>query len=143
MKKITTITLLFLSFSVFSQNLSKKDIWNKNVTISEYPSGAIGFHYQNPDYQQIVDIVSFSTTNKDSALLLMDEALKILEMEKPPKDQRIEHEVDGVKLTRYAFAPKIVYISDGEDRALMTRKKTLMKYKEALEAYEYSSDKNK
>jgi hypothetical protein len=58
-------------------------------------------------------------------------------------DQHITHYVSGIKLIRYGFNQKAIYISKKEERGLSSSAEILAEYKDALERYEYAVDVNK
>jgi|GEM_PF-3082397 len=141
MKTTFLLLITFISVSCFSQTITKPKIYKGEIFISELSNGVIYFSYQNPNYKTIIDIVSFSTTNKDSAIFLMSEAIRVLEMEKTARNQHIEHKVNGVFLKRYSFWQTRICLSDGNNPDFTASKKQLLKYKKALEEYTYSYQK--
>jgi len=118
------------------QTIDKAPIYEgtQNLSVRELGYGRVYWGYQNPEYTAIVDIVSFSTDNAKQLILLMDECLRILEMDKTGKDNHIRHEVEGVKITRYGFAQKKVYLHEG----LQLTMKNCLQIKTALEDYTFT-----
>ena len=138
------LLLSLLSFTSYSQTITKSKIYKRGLfSVSEMSDGRILFIYQNPKYQTIIDLVSFSTTNKDSAIFLIDESLRILEMEKTSRDQHIRHKVNKISIVRYGFAQKGIHLYDGESPSLGMNKRLLLKVKQALNNYSYANTANK
>jgi len=142
MKTLLFFAILLVNSFSYSQTVTKKYIFKGLMTISEMESGRIWFGYQNPEYKYATDIVYFATTNKDSAIFVMDEALRILEMDKTDRDVDIEHKVDGVFMIRYGFAQKAIFLSNGKERGYRATKKQLTLYREKLMEYSYTEKVN-
>jgi hypothetical protein len=142
-KNIVFLLLAVLGNALHSQTITKLPIYTGDMRIEEMSSGRIIFMYQNPEYKSITDIVSFTTGNKKEALFLISEATRILNMDATNDDQHITHYVSGIKLIRYGFNQKAIYISKKEERGLSSSAEILAEYKDALEQYEYAVDVNK
>jgi hypothetical protein len=145
MKKNFTILLFTLfSFALNSQTITAKPIYkgSQNLIIEEFESGAIGFFYQDSDYQTIVKITSFIVNSKQLTLELIDKAITILAMEKTDKEQNIEDNIAGLRIVRYGFTQKFIYISNKENKSLILGLKELQKIKQALEVYTYQYQKD-
>jgi hypothetical protein len=144
MKIILSTFIALISFTAISQTITPKPIYKDfALTVSEMDGGGIWFGYQNPDYTTIIDIVSFTTSSKSSAIALIEKAILILGMEKTDKEQHIYDNFENVKLVRYGFAQKQVYLSDGEDRATFFNLKRLNEIKLSLENFNYADPINK
>ena len=114
MKSFLFALFILISFDLFAQTITPKPIYegSQSLTIDILQSGRIWFGFQNPDYQTIVDIKSFTVNSKDKAIELIDKAIYILAMNKTDRDQNIRDEYENVSLTRYGFAQKQVYLSN-------------------------------
>jgi hypothetical protein len=144
MKKIITFLLFAILGNVLhSQTISKLPIYQGDMLIEEMPSGRIIFIYQDPEYKYIIENISFTTDNKKEALFLISEALRLINMDPTDESQHITHYVSGIKLIRYGFNQKAIYISKKEERGIASYEENLMLYKDALERYEYELDINK
>jgi hypothetical protein len=143
MKTIILALITFLSFDSISQTVTPKPIYNgaQRLTIVEIAEGGgrIHFMFQNPDYKTVIDIVSFTVSSKTEAIELIEKVQFILAMEKTDKDQDIRDDFSGVKLTRYGFNQKEVYLGKG----LKLNLKLCNEIKLALEKYQYSHEINK
>jgi hypothetical protein len=73
----------------------------------------------------------------------MEKAKHILSMEKTDKDQDIIDNFKTIKLTRYGFNQKFVYIFNKDMKSLKLDVKEINKIIFALENYTYVTDSNK
>ncbi|MDB4104817.1 hypothetical protein N9545_04760 [Salibacteraceae bacterium] len=140
MARTLSILLVLLSSFAFSQTITSKPIYkgSQYLTIDEFTEqGDIYFGYQNPKYTAITDIISFSVESKSEAIALMNEALKLLEMEKTDKDQHIRHSYAGVEMVRYGFHQKSVTVDK-----LPLSKKEINLILDAMESYTYKGERN-
>jgi uncharacterized Zn finger protein len=114
MKSFLFALFILISFDLFAQTITAKPIYegSQSLTIDILQSGRIWFGFQNPDYQTIVDIKSFTVSSKEKAIELIDKAIYILAMNKTDRNQNIRDEYENVSLTRYGFAQKQVYLSN-------------------------------
>ena len=144
MKKYIMILLTALVGNFLqSQTISKPPIYSGDFSIEEITTGKIIFTYQDPDYKHIVKKVSFIVENKKEALFLMDEAVRILYMDKTDTEQNILHTVKGISIQRYGFNQDAIYLSDNKNRGYSLTELDLMIYRDALERYEYEVQINK
>jgi len=144
MRKFILISLSIVFSSILqSQTISKAPIMVGDLKIDELKSGRISFFYQNPEYKSIIDLVGFIMKDKKQAIFLMDEAIRILQMEETDKSQHIRHSVGNAELVRYGFRQDAIYISDREHRGYPLLEYNCLNIKEALESYEYSAEVNK
>lgn len=133
---IQVITLI----SVYSQTIRKPPIFEgkgkQSLTVDF--SGGTGpkviFLYQNPEYETIIDIVSFSVPNLDNAITLMDKVLYILEMPETGEDEHIVDKLFTLALDRYGFKQGVVYVSEKSSsvRGVQFDKTSAKELKEAL-----------
>jgi hypothetical protein len=116
MKKLFLVFViqLFTIISVFSQTISKPPIFqgSERLTVQFLGEEQIMFLYQNPEYTSIIDIVSFTVSNLDNAIALMDKVLYILEMPETGKDEHIYDNFLQTSLARYGFLQKVVLVSE-------------------------------
>jgi hypothetical protein len=98
MKSFLFALFILISFDLFAQTITPKPIYegSQSLTIDILQSGRIWFGFQNPDYETIVDIKSFTVNSKDKAIELIDKAIYILAMNKTDRDQHIRDEYENV-----------------------------------------------
>ena len=138
MKKLFLVFViqLFTIISVFSQTISKPPIFqgSERLTVQFLGEEQIMFLYQNPEYTSIIDIVSFTVSNLDNAIALMDKVLYILEMPETGKDEHIYDNFLQTSLVRYGFLQKVVLVSEknGPNRGKSFNKKEAEELKAAL-----------
>lgn len=138
MKKLFLVFViqLFTIISVFSQTISKPPIFqgSERLTVQFLGEEQVMFLYQNPEYTSIIDIVSFTVSNLDNAIALMDKVLYILEMPETGKDEHINDTFLQTSLVRYGFLQKVVLVSEknGPNRGKQFNKKEATELKEAL-----------
>ena len=133
---ITLLSALTISLSISAQTITKSPVFEtsmQSLTISASDDGKTLFWlYQNPKYQAIIDIVSFNTS-KEEGVELMDECVRLLEMERTGKDNDIRHKFAGVSMTRYGFSQKIIRLHEG----LQVNKRMALKIKQKIIDYNY------
>jgi hypothetical protein len=132
-----TLMMSFVTMFTFGQTITSKPIYDNKIEIIKTSYNGVLFMYQNPEYQYIIDIVSFSVDSKNKAIELIDKAIFILKMEKTSKEQHIEDKFEKLELIRYGFNQKEVGISNGKNRAYFFTEKELLKIKESIENYKF------
>jgi hypothetical protein len=136
MKKIVLFIIAFLPFILSAQTISKPPIYKgtESLTVDFLSGEVVWFAYQNPEYKSIIDIVSFTLPNLDSAIVLMDKVLYILEMPQTGKDEHIYDDFLQTSLARYGFLQKEVVVREkgGPYRGKTFNKKEAEALKAAL-----------
>jgi hypothetical protein len=129
MKSFLFALFILISFDLFAQTITPIPIYkgSQSLTIDILQSGRIWFGFQNPDYQTIVDIKSFTVNSKDKAIELIDKAIYILAMNKTDRDQNIRDEYENVVCNGWLRGKVRSNLQYHSDKNQMTILRTLSK----------------
>ena len=110
--QICCFTSLLFSSGVWAQTVSAPPIFERSyVEIKVMDGGDLLWSYQNPSYTYVIDIMSFWTGSVDETVEFLNECQRLLDMPRTHPKSNIEHQHRHLRLTRYGWAQKTIYVN--------------------------------